>query len=611
MLNKVLGHVLADAGIGSWRRVSSFSCERYASSSAATILKLYGRAPRYDAEKIKNAFRERKMFVLRRRLQIAVPLTMFIGRVVVDVQLGREKEKRIQRATEFMKLIASLGPAFIKAGQALSTRPDLLPQEYLTELEKLQDRLPPFPTELALKQVEEALETNIEKVFSHFDAEPVAAASIGQVYKATLITGEQVAVKVQRPRCQSIVALDLHILRELSGFLNKLLAVLKRDVDLKAVIDEFGRLIYEEMDYVAEALNADKFQELYGDMEGIKVPKVHWKYTRRKVLALEWVNGVRLDSAPARKPELVKTLLNCSLKQMLGNGFFHADPHGGNLLATDDEKLCYLDFGMMSHVAPNQRYGIILAVVHLVNRDWEAMVNLYVRLGFIPLGTDTGVIVKALEDGLPDVLDSTVADFNFTSVIRELGSIIYTHPIQLPKYYTAILRCMAVLEGVALRVAPQVKIVNEAYPFIAATMLSEDSVELQDALMLLLFKDGHIRKNRLLNLLMSAASYREYDMSRFLNSFVHYLLESEDDRLRENLAEDMATELDEIGYDMAKYATSTLARSSFVSPLLREAFSVVPEPVVTERLRVFRYLIESFGQSDDFRVEKIMPLLQR
>lgn len=316
-----------------------------------------GTGARYDAEKLADKFEGRRFDVMRRRMQIAVPLTAFLSRVIIDVQMKREKERRPLRAKEFLDLITSFGPAFIKAGQALATRPDLLPPEYLTQLEKLQDRLPPFSNEVAIAQIEDELEEKLDSIFEQFDPSPVAAASIGQVYKAKLRTGEQVAVKVQRPDCEAIISMDLYILRELSGLLNRLLKLIGRDTDLKTIIDEFGSLIYEEMDYISEGLNGERFFDLYGDQPDVFVPRIHWKYTRRRVLTLEWVNGVRLTSAKAEdRRHLVETLLQCSLRQMLNTGFFHADPHGGNLLATDDGKLCYLDFGMMSTVNKQQRF---------------------------------------------------------------------------------------------------------------------------------------------------------------------------------------------------------------------------------------------------------------
>ncbi|KAJ1494064.1 ABC1 family-domain-containing protein, partial [Baffinella frigidus] len=381
---------------------------------------------RYDVMAAEKYFEGRIFEVWRRDLQISVPLTLFLARVILDVLGSKEELMRPQRAKEFMELIASLGPAFIKAGQALSSRPDLLPPEYLTELVKLQDRVEPFGNEEAFRIIEEQLGMPISEVFDKVEPTPVAAASIGQVYKGYLKTGEAVAIKVQRPELEEKIALDIYILRQLSGLLSQLIAMLRRDIDLQSVVEEFGKLIYEEIDYLQEARNCQDFAELYGGKPDIYVPMVHWKLCRRKILVMEWVDGVRLTSpslAPATKTKLVNSLVQCSLQQMLDKGFFHADPHGGNLLATPDGRLVYLDFGMMSKVDTYQRYGILEAVIHLVNRDFEALSKLYVRLGFIPPDTDLRPIQRALEDALPDVLGASVETFNIANVIGELGDI--------------------------------------------------------------------------------------------------------------------------------------------------------------------------------------------
>ncbi|KAH8062890.1 hypothetical protein JL720_13134 [Aureococcus anophagefferens] len=286
-----------------------------------------------------------------------------------------------------------------QAGQALASRPDLLPAEYLRELQKLQDRVPQFDTGDALRRVEASLRLDrFEDAFELLEAEPIAAASIGQVYKARLIKEDVVvALKVQRPRCAEIIALDLYILRWWAQLgTSTLSAVFDRNLDLVSVIDDFGRLIYQEIDYAAERKNAKRFGDLYGK-NLIKVPRVYGAYSSSTVLCMEWVTGTRLvdgeelvrSSGDANAPGPVcKSNLqpdfNCSLRQMLESGYFHADPHAGNLLATADGQLCYLDFGMMSYLDRRQRVSIIEAVVHLVNRDFEALAALYERMGFIP-----------------------------------------------------------------------------------------------------------------------------------------------------------------------------------------------------------------------------------
>ena len=432
---------------------------------------------------------------LLRNFQIAVPVGSWLLNVAIDKALSREPSLRKARATQLTDAISGLGPAIIKAGQALSSRPDLLPKEYLTSLQSLQDSVPTFPDSVAFATVESELGRPFESMFSLIDTKPVAAASIGQVYKATLLsTNTTVALKIQRPALQATVSLDLYVLRWWSGFWNVFARAFDKDVDLQGVIDDFGRLIYSEMDYVAEAdvsggpffllrislflslflslslsllkilkilkpsllspsvnpgtfsfpsiipliipllfssfQNAERFGESYADiLDIISVPKIYRSYTTSKVLVMEWIDGVRLTDSSAlsnlnlSKKKLVEALVQSSLRQILENGFFHADPHGGNLLAVTDGRLCYLDFGMMGYCTQEQRTGFLLAVVLMVDRDWPGLVLLFQRLGFIPSGIDTTPILRALEGAMPDVLNADVDELNFKNVVSKLGDI--------------------------------------------------------------------------------------------------------------------------------------------------------------------------------------------
>lgn len=219
----------------------------------------------------------------------------------------------------------------IKAGQALASRPDLLPSEYLEELQKLQDDVPRFSNELAFATVETELGVNFDDIFELVVDEPIAAASIGQVYKARLkANGDLVALKIQRPNCEQIISLDLYVLRWWSGVYNEIFRLLNRDINVQSIIDDFGELIYREIDYIAEAANAQRFNELYAGITDVFVPKIYSDLTTRKVLVMEWVDGVRLtDSATVASygletKRLVDILVQCSLQQILENGFFHA-----------------------------------------------------------------------------------------------------------------------------------------------------------------------------------------------------------------------------------------------------------------------------------------------
>lgn len=277
---------------------------------------------------------------LLRNVQIALPFGAWAAGVIFDTLTGKSKENRRNRAKQLTSIIADLGPAIIKAGQALASRPDLLPSEYLDELQQLQDNVPTFSNEVAFQIVEEELNRKFNDVFALVEPEAIAAASIGQVYKARLLkNGQLVALKIQRPNTEEIVALDLYVLRWWGGVYNKIFELLGRNINLQSVMDDFGNLLYAEIDYVAEAANARRFSELYAQdvaIADVFVPRVYSELTTRKVLTMEWVDGFRLtdsDSLEAYnldRKKLVDTLVQCSLRQIMENGFFHADPHLGS-----------------------------------------------------------------------------------------------------------------------------------------------------------------------------------------------------------------------------------------------------------------------------------------
>jgi len=428
--------------------------------------------------------------------------------------------------------------------------------------------VPRFDDAVAFGIVQDELGVPFDSLFELVGPNPVAAASIGQVYKATLkATGETVAIKIQRPACEETIALDLYILRWWSGVANLFTqGLLRRDVDVQSIIDDFGELIYREIDYVAEAANAQRFNEIYANLPiSVFVPKVFSELTTSKVLTMEWVDGIRMtDKDSLRKygldkEVLIDSLVQCSLRQILDNGFFHADPHAGNMLATTDGRLCYLDFGMMGYASEEQRNGFLLAVVHMVNRDWTSLVSLYQRLGFIPESEDLTVIEEALEKALPDVLNADVSELNFKNVISRLGDVFYTFPFSLPPFYISIIRCLGVLEGLAIQVDPSFRIISDAYPYIASRLLTDSDPDMREALKrLALTKDGELRWERLEGLLREAQGSSGYDVVQALEVLSEYLLSEEAEQLASNLADEVVETVDKLGVDSVEYAVNVL-----------------------------------------------------
>jgi len=236
------------------------------------------------------------------------------------------------------------------------------------------------------------------------------------------------------------------------------------------------------------------------------------------------------------------------------SGFFHADPHAGNLLVVPDGRLCYLDFGMMSYAEADQRNGFLLAVVHIVNRDWDELVRMYQRLGFIPDGTNLKPISIALENSMPDALNSDISELNFKNLVGKLGDIMYTYPFTLPPFYISIIRCLGVLEGLAIQVDPQARIISEAYPYVASRVLTDPQDELQEALRrLALTSDGHIRWSRLESLLSKAKGSQDYDATVAVTQMTNYLISDDGEQLLFDFANQIVDGADSLGTEAIGY----------------------------------------------------------
>ena len=306
---------------------------------------------KYDAAEIAAYYENKPFQIFKRVVTVLKPALGFAFGLWWDRKLGKKVKTDQRRAVQLRDMLTKLGPAYIKIGQALSTRPDLVPPAYLEELTRLQDQLPAFDNEIAYQFIQEELGQTPQEIYSELSPDPIAAASLGQVYRGKLkSTGEEVAVKVQRPDLRERIAIDLYILRKLSAWVQSKLKRVRSD--LVGILDELGERIFEEMDYIHEGENAERFFELYGYIEDIYIPKIYWEYTNRRVLTMEWIEGIKLTELDELKrrgvdpTHVIEVGVQCSLRQLLEHGFFHADPHPGNLFAMEDGRMAYIDFGM-------------------------------------------------------------------------------------------------------------------------------------------------------------------------------------------------------------------------------------------------------------------------
>ncbi|MGD1907966.1 MAG: ABC1 kinase family protein [Leptolyngbyaceae cyanobacterium] len=524
----------------------------------------------YDALAIQAYYSRRPLRVLARLGAILWPFIWFYLNLWWDRRIGQSEARQPKRAEQLRLILTQLGPAYIKIGQALSTRPDLVPPAYLGELTRLQDQLPPFSNEVAFKYIEQELGGTPSEIYEEISLKPVAAASLGQVYKGKLKTGETVAIKVQRPGLAQRITLDLYILRQLAQWITNRVEQVRSD--LVGIMDEFGARIVEEMDYTHEGHNAQRFAQLYSHLPNIYVPHIYMEYTARRVLTMEWIEGTKLTQIDALARQgidatrLIEVGVQCSLRQLLEHGFFHADPHPGNLLAMADGNLAYLDFGMMSEVKPYQRYGLIEAVVHMVNRDFEGLAADYVKLEFLTPDTDLRPIIPALADVFNNALGASVAELNFKSITDEFSALMYEYPFRVPAYYALIIRSLVTLEGIAINVDPEFKVLSKAYPYVAKRLLTDGSPELRNSLQDLLFKDGEFRWNRLENLLRNARNSDDYDLSRVVDQTVDFLFSERGSFIRDRIADEVARELDQLGQSMVLSIQERLQRLGQPAP---------------------------------------------
>ncbi|KAK7373359.1 hypothetical protein VNO80_06765 [Phaseolus coccineus] len=574
----------------------------------------------YNPQLIASMYGSQPVKVVRRTLQILVALGSFGLKLLLDQRSGVLDQNRRVRASELKDIFTKLGPTFVKLGQGLSTRPDICPPEYLEELSELQDGLPTFPDEEAFACIERELGLSLDSIFSSISPSPIAAASLGQVYKAQLkYSGRLVAVKVQRPGIEEAIGLDFYLIRGLGFFINKYVDIITSDV--VALIDEFARRVFQELNYVQEGQNARRFKKLYADKEDICVPDVFWDYTSAKVLTMDWVDGVKLNEQEAierqglKVLDLVNTGIQCSLRQLLEYGYFHADPHPGNLLATPEGKLAFLDFGMMSETPEEARSAIIGHVVHLVNRDYEAMARDYYALNFLSPDVDVSPIVPALRDFFDDALNYTVSELNFKTLVDGLGNVLYQFPFNVPAYYALILRSLTVLEGLALYADPNFKVLAASYPYFAKRLLTDPNPYLRDALIELLFQDGRFRWGRLENLLVQGRMDRDFSAKEALQPVLKVLLSPDGEELR-NLVIKEAVRVTE-AFTLSTISDTYKSVPDFMKALVFNGNANGPiimsaaetQNMIELRDQVFRIwgLLRS---SNDFDPDLLLPILQ-
>jgi predicted unusual protein kinase regulating ubiquinone biosynthesis (AarF/ABC1/UbiB family) len=406
----------------------------------------------------------------------ATSLGLAVGR---DLLLPTNNERyHRRRAQKLVNTLIALGPTFIKIGQSLSTRVDFLPPIYVEALGQLQDRVPAFSSTEAIAIIESELGANIASLFVEFDPIPIAAASLGQVHKAKLRSGESVVIKVQRQGLQRLFELDFKIIDRLLWWCDRLLPW-TRSYNLKEIYLEFFILLFQEIDYTKEGQNADRFRSNFKGSKLVIAPKIYWKYTTTKVLSMSYLPGIKIDDRAALEAcgfnpkQINQTGICCYLKQLLIDGFFQADPHPGNMAITANGQLVIYDFGMMAELKSLAKGQMIETFWAVLKKDGDTVTDRLVDLGLIVPGEDMKPIKNAIEFLLDRFTERPIDVREFSEIKSELLSLFAIQPFRLTPEMTFILKALATLDGIARTLDPDYNLVAAAQPFIRSVAISQ------------------------------------------------------------------------------------------------------------------------------------------
>ena len=483
----------------------------------------------YDKEAIQNYWDGRPGELTKRWGEFVRLNVPFLTRVAaILISGGALVEEAGSLSKDARIIMEKLGPTYIKMGQMLSVRPDVLPEEARDELAILQDSVKPFSALTAREVVERSLGQPVEQLFSSFTEEPVAAASLAQVHRATLReSGQVVAVKVQRPNIIETVSKDLYVLRRAAEVYQAIMDRFapQQKTDYRALLNEWAIGFYTELDFMNEAANQMKMKTLLEEngVKDVYIPKVYEEYCSRYLLVTEWVEGRKLtDCEPEEVRELVEIGQECFLTQLLQIGFFHCDPHPGNLMKLDDPskgKLALIDFGLMASLKVEEMDTLISSIVHLSNRDYSKLTEDFVELEILPEDCDRSKVLPLMDKALSpfikgggatrykdEIMKTYEGAGGLQSMTSDFVTVMNDIPFSIPPYFALLGRAVATLEGIALIGNPDYRIVMESYPFVSRKLLSDDKPAFQKALTEILYsKDDQTLKSQRLTVLLNSA----------------------------------------------------------------------------------------------------------
>lgn len=379
-------------------------------------------------------------------------------------------------AERLRMVFSELGPSFIKLAQILSSRPDLITVEYADEFKKLQDKVPPFPTAQAKQILESEFRMSIKNVFSEFDDTPVAAASIAQVHNAVLRTGEKVIVKIQRPDISHIIDTDIAILSAFARLMLKYIPESKL-FDPEGIVHEFARSVKKELDFIAEAKHAQRFKRNFAGNEDIYIPAIFPDLLTGKVIVMERLKGVRIDdikgiaSLGFEPSDIARTGVDAYFKMIFEDGFFHADPHPGNIFVLNDGRIGLMDFGIVGLLTPDVRENIAGSFLAVLHKDFDRLIDQYIDLGLVSDEVDLDTFKREFRSDLIYLLeplyDMTISELNFPEYLEALTQLVVKHGLRVPSELLLMNKTIMILDNIGRQLDPGFSAATAAEPYAA------------------------------------------------------------------------------------------------------------------------------------------------
>lgn len=453
---------------------------------------------------------------------------------------GPELAKRqAERAVWLRERLVALGPTFIKIGQMLSTRPDLLPRPYVEAMALLQDQVPAFPNEEARAIIRAELGHDPDRLFATFAPHPIAAASIGQVYKARRHDGREVVVKVQRPQLLGTIWTDLAVLRPMAQWVEA--RWLQGRNQLTEILDEFALSLFEQANYEVEAGFARRFSANFQGFGGIDAPAIHEDLLTPRVMVMDFIEGVKptdlvaLEKLGIQFQDLVRTGVRATIKQILEDGFFHADVHPGNLFVQADGTLVYIDFGMVGLLPEADQERIVDIFLHSVHRDYQALIDDFVALGFLPKGSDPHRLAPVAQAIFEAQYGVSGRRLTVGEVFRKVTEALEGVPYRLPAKIAFVLRTIITLEGIVHTLWPEFRFLEVAGPYAAKILLTDAKAGIRRKLVDELFREGRFDPSRLSKLMGTASKEPSFRFGEVAPSVLRYLTSPDGKRVREAL----------------------------------------------------------------------------